>query len=450
MVRQKHIDKKKLQSQYKQLVSEYIIKATPAMDQAAQNAHKLYNAALYQVRQHFFKYSSKKKKYLTYNKLDTIFKTKRNNKENMLYASFPYVQSAQQTLREVITNWKAWFSASKAYQVNPAKFTGKPKMPKYLRKNTSRHIFYVTNQNAKIKDGYLVIKKLNLKLKLANDQIAKIGTITFKPVYKGYKVIVPYKLNKNIDYKPDNGKYIGIDPGVDNAFTCVSNTGVQPLIINGKPLKSVNQYYNKRRAYLKSKQAHCHQLETIIYTKQGLKSIYAETKQLKRLTNWRNTKIKEFAHKASKRIINYALSCGANTIIIGKSSLWKQNANLSKKNNQNFIGIPHAVMIQMVKYKANLAGITVITTNESYTSQTSALDHEKPCWNNGNKSRQLQGKSPVKRRIKRGLFKTNQGLLINADVNGALQIIKKVFPNISFDQGIVDAVLHPVKWTPLI
>lgn len=123
---------------------------------------------------------------------------------------------------------------------------------------------------------------------------------------------------------------------------------------------------------------------------------------------------------------------------------------MGKRNNQNFIGIPHKTMIDMIKYKANLAGITVIQTNESYTSQTSALDHEQPCWNNANKSRKKQGKSPINRRIKRGLFKANDGTLINADVNGALQIIKKVFPNFSLDDGIVGAVLRPIKWSPAI
>ena len=88
------------------------------------------------------------------------------------------------------------------------------------------------------------------------------------------------------------------------------------------------------------------------------------------------TKIRQFAHKASKRIVDYALSCEANTIVIGKNKSWKRSSNIGKRNNQNFVGIPHQVMIDMIKYKANLAGITVIQTNESYTSQTSSLDHE--------------------------------------------------------------------------
>lgn len=261
---------------------------------------------------------------------------------------------------------------------------------------------------------------------------------------------IPYKINKLIDYLPDNGRYVGIDPGIDNAFACVSNTDTRPLLINGRALKSVNQYYNKERARLKSLQTKYYQLERQINTKQGIKNIHQETKAMKRITAWRNEKIRQFAHKASKRIVDYALSCEANTIVIGKNKSWKRSSDMGKKNNQNFIGIPHQIMINMIKYKANLAGITVIQTNEAYTSQTSALDHEKPCWNNGNNSRKKQGKDPANRRIKRGLFKTNNGILINADINGALQIIRKVFPDFSLDDRIVGVVLRPVKWNPLI
>lgn len=431
-------------TQYEQLASEYIIKATPLLDDVATQAHNLYNRALYDVRQAFFKH-----RFVSFTDLDTMFKKRYKSKESMLYHNMLYVQSAQQTLREVETIWQAWFKALKAYRKAPAKFTGKPRMPKYLHKN-QRHTFYVTNQNAKVKNGYLVINKLNIKVKLASDQIKKIGRIAIKPLANGYKVIVPYKIDKEIEYLPDNGRYIGIDPGVDNAFACASNTGERPLLINGRALKSVNQYYNKKRAELKSKQARYHQLERMINTKQGKKPIYKETKNMIGLTDWRNDKIRQFAHKASKRIVDYALSCEANTIVIGKNKNWKRSSDMGKKNNQNFIGIPHKIMLDLITYKANLAGITVIKINESYTSQTSALDYEKPCWNNGNKSRKKQGKNPINRRLKRGLFKANDGTLINADVNGALQIIKKAFPNFSLDDGIVGAVLRPVKWSPTI
>lgn len=432
------------QASYDCLSSEYFVKGNPLLDQYSHKAHDLYNRALYDLRQGLFK-----RKYIKgYGQLDSMFKKRYLKRESMLYHELGYVQSAQQTLKEVNTVWGAWLSALKSYRKNPTRFTGKPRIPRYLRKN-QRHTLFVTNQNAKIKDGYLVIHKFNLKMKLA-PQITVLQRVAFKPVYGGYKVIVQYRLNKEPHYLPDNGKYMGIDPGIDNAFACATNTENLPLLINGRNLKSVNQYYNKERSRLKALQAKYHQLETKIMTKQGIKPIYQETQAMQRITAWRNRKIYQFAHKASKRIVEYALSCGVNTIVIGNNKSWKRSSNMGKKNNQNFIGIPHKTMIDMIQYKANLAGITVIRTNESYTSQTSSLDHEKPCWENGNKSRKKQGKSLINRRIYRGLFKANDGRLINADINGAMQIIRKVFPKYSFNDGIADVVLRPVKWTPLI
>ncbi len=436
---------KEIKNQYDYLANVYYIKSTPQMEQISEIAHRFYNCVLYQLRQRLFKHQRP----FSYPELNALFKNKASQNENLLYRQFPYVQSAQQTIKEVTTIWKAWFAALNSYRNNPSKFTGRPRIPKYLKRST-KHVFYITNQNAHIKNGYLWIPKLNFRLKLAQN-ITKIQRVIFKPVSNGYfKVIVPYKTTRDIDYKPDNGKYVSIDSGIDNAFVCVSNTNHRPLIINGRSLKSVNQFYNKKKAELQALQAKYHQLETIINTKQGEKSIYKQTKAQLTLTNWRNKKIMTFAHKASKCIVNYALNCDANTIIIGKNNNGKRSSNMGKKNNQNFIGIPHTKMIDLITYKANLAGITVITTNESYTSQTSFLDNEKPCWQNGNKSRKKQGLSPINRRIHRGLFKSNHNYLINADVNGAYQIMRKVFPNVSFNYGIEGLVFSSVKWSPLI
>lgn len=356
-------------------------------------------------------------------------------------------------MKEVQGTFDAWIKALKSYQSNSSKFTGKPRIPKYLPKG-KRHGFWITNQNSKIIDGYLIISKLKqFKIKLdPNIDITKIKRVLFKPMSKGYfKVIVQYQLDQHINYLPDNGKYVGIDPGLDNAFTVVDSTGNhRPLIINGKPVKSMNQYYNKNRAILYQKLAKYHQNETIIQTKQGPKPIYSESNRLIKLTLKRNQKLFDFIHKATKSIVDYALNCGANTIVIGKNKNWKRSIHLGKRINQNFIGIPHSRMIEILKYKANLNGITVITTNESYTSQTSFLDGEKPCRENGNYHRKLKHLSPSNRRIYRGLFQSNDGTLINADVNGAYQMIRKVFSDVKFNQfnqEIRGLVLSPSKLT---
>lgn len=200
------------------------------------------------------------------------------------------------------------------------------------------------------------------------------------------------------DLMPDNGNYLGIDIGLDNLASCVSNNG-SCFIINGRPLKSINQYYNKRLAFLKSK----------------LKDNKQISKQIRSLTNKRNNKIKDYLHKASRILINHVVSNGINTIIIGHNKYWKQEINIGKRNNQNFVSIPFNMFISMISYKATLEGVNVKIVEESYTSKCSFLDNERICKHESYKGR----------RTKRGLFKTSFGKIINADINGAFNIIRK-------------------------
>lgn len=440
----------KFHPEYEYLSSAYLIyDINGILDNYAREANNLYNIGMYLMRQNFIKYG----KLLSYSELYRLIKHKVDHRENLVYRKLPYSQSSQQTLKEVRGTFTIWLNTLKAYRINPSRFTGRPRMPKYLLKG-KRHTFYITEQNVNVKDGYLRIPRLSqFKIKLdPNLDIASIKRVLFKPMSKGYfKMIVQYKLKSKVKYLPDNGKYIGIDSGIDNVFTLVDSTGEHsPLIINGKPVKSMNQYYNKKRAKLYQSLSKYHQNETIIQTARGSKLIYSESNQLIQLTLKRNQKLFDFVHKATKSIVDYALNCGATTIIIGKNKNWKRSTHLGKRINQNFIGIPHSRMIEILKYKANLKGITVITTNESYTSQTSFLDGEKPCKENGNYHRRLKRLSPINRRIHRGLFKTNDGTLINADVNGAYQIIRKVFSDVKFtqfNQEIRGFVLNPSKLT---
>ena len=222
------------------------------------------------------------------------------------------------------------------------------------------------------------------------------------------------------EIKQDNSRYIGIDIGLDNLATLTNNVGIQPLIISGRKLKSINKYYNKQMSHYREIAKRMNNLNY--------------TNRMNKLTIKRNNMITDLIHKASKSIINYALSCGANTIVIGNNKDWKRNSSMSKKVNQSFIGIPHQILINQIIYKAENVGIKTIITEESYTSGTSFLDNELPIKQNYNKSR----------RIYRGLFKSNKGKLINADVNGSLQIMKKVFPN-AFSHGIEDYGFNPIR-----
>ena len=427
----KEVRAEKTEVQYEYLVEKHIIKSNDAryaiLDKYAHLSNNVYNQALYRFRQAFFK-----GKWLSYEKLDKSFKQSFNQKDCMLYRSMKSVHLAQQILKLVNQNMTSWNKARKAYLKAPQKFTGKPKMPKYKTKG-GKNIVIVDNQTAKLRaNGIVEIPVMDsLKIKLQHKETNKIQQVRVIPKNNTFVIEIVYKTNKVIDYKEDNGRYLTIDPGLDNAFTLASNVKeFKPVIINGRPLKSVNQYYNKQKARL-----------TRIY---DLSKQNRNTKRLNNLVFYRNQKMLKFAHEASKRIIEIALSHELNTIVIGKNKGQKRSSNMGKRINQNFIGIPHQKMIEMIEYKANLAGIVVIQANEAYTSQTSFLDNELPINQNGDKARKRKGLSPVKRRVKRGLFKSNKGILINADVNGALQILRKVVPN-AFADGIDGIGLVPVK-----
>ncbi len=217
----------------------------------------------------------------------------------------------------------------------------------------------------------------------------------------------------------DNGRYAGIDIGVDNLLTMAANTGVEPLIVNGRVPKSVNQFYNKKLAHLQS-------------VCQRMTGRYS-SKRIIRLTAKRNRRIEDYLHKASKLLIMECVKQKICTIVIGQNKNWKQESKLCKRANQHFVQLPFSRLIQMIGYKAKEDGIAVVLTEESYTSGTSFLDGEVPLQENYNRNR----------RIYRGLFRTDSGRLINADVNGAFQILRKVFPNVSAD-GIEGVVLRPV------
>jgi putative transposase len=220
--------------------------------------------------------------------------------------------------------------------------------------------------------------------------------------------------------RSNSARICTIDLGVNNLATLVNNAGLEPVIINGKILKSMNQYYNKEKARLVSQLKRNQRLDW--------------SKRLGKLTDKRNNKVKDYLHKTSRYIIEYCRQNKIDTLVVGKNEGWKQEINLGKKMNQNFVGIPYVMLIGMLRYKAEEQGVRVYEVEESYTSGTSFVDGEEPIRENYDKSR----------RKYRGLFVSNEGVKINADVNGAYQIMKKVFPK-AYATGIEGVVLHPIK-----
>ena len=374
----------------------------------------LYNHANYIVRKEF----CNSKKWIKYNELDKILK---HDLEYDDYRQMPTAQSSQQILRLLDKNWKSFFKSIKDWSKHKEKYNGIPKLPKYKPKD-GKLLIILTNQNVKLKgnvlkfpnvfNGFEINPKFILNKRLTSFQQVRI-------IPKNKRIVIELIYNIEIkEEKKDNGKYFGIDIGLDNLATVSNNIGKKPFIINGKGLKSMNKYYNKLKA-------HYQEIAKKVNDKYN-------TNRLCKLECKRNNKLNDTFHKASRYIINSALKMDINTIIIGNNKDWKRNSKMSKIVNQSFVGIPHQKFIEIIKYKAEEVGINVITTEESYTSGTSFLDNEEPTKENYNKSR----------RIKRGLFKSDTGKLINADINGSLQIIKKVVPNV-FADGIEGVVLHP-------
>ena len=372
----------------------------------------LYNHANYIIRQSF----TSDRIWIRYEKLDKLLK---QNEEYPDYKDMPTAQSAQQTLKMLDSNWKSFFASIKDWKKNPGKYLGRPKLPKYLKKD-GYYPLIMTNQNCKIKDGLLCFPKafdgFTMKPKfLSNNLFVSFQQIRFIPGNSFITAELIYKVEVD-EERTDNGRYIGIDIGVNNLATVVSSWGMGPFVINGKPLKSINQYANKKKAYYQS-----------ILKKTEDRYMSG---RIERLMRKRSHKINDYLHKASRYIIRYCMENNVSRIIIGKNKEWKQGSDMGKQRNQNFVQIPFDRFIMMLEYKAKEHGITVILTEESYTSGTSFIDDENPVKRCYDKSRQ----------ISRGLFRSNKGLLINADVNGAYQIMRKVVP-MKWDRG---CVLHPV------
>ncbi len=210
---------------------------------------------------------------------------------------------------------------------------------------------------------------------------------------------------------------------MNNLAALTSNKpGFQPLLVNGRPLKSINQFYNKRKAELQSQ----------------LQGHRKSSKRIAKLSHKRNRKVDHYLHNASRQVVDHLVGEGIGVLVIGKNKNWKQQINIGRQNNQNFVSIPHARFVEMLTYKAKLVGLQVINTEESYTSKCSLLDLE-PI----GKQAEYAGK-----RLKRGLFRASDGRLINADVNGSGNIIRKVVPN-AFADGIEDFVVRPLGFLPI-
>jgi len=333
------------------------------------------------------------------------------------YRNMPTTQSAQQCLRLLEKNWKSFFKAIKDWKKNPDNYTGRPRLPNYLPKN-GRNILILTNYNCKLKNGVIKFPKVFNGFTL-NTKVSNLQQVRILPKNKHLIIEIVYCMEIQ-KVKGDNGRYLGIDIGLDNLATIANNIGALSIIINGKGLKSINKFYNKEISHYREVAKRMNNLDY--------------TNKMNNLTIKRNNLVSNIIHKASRFVVDCASNLGVNTIVVGNNKDWKRESKMSKKVNQSFVGIPHQDFINKIIYKAENVGIKVILIEESYTSGTSFLDDELP-------TREFYDKS---RRVFRGLFKSNTDKLINADLNGAFQIMRKVFPNVKAD-GIDGIGLCPIR-----
>ena len=376
------------------LTERHVIKNNKELDEICFKSKNLYNRALYLVRQHYFN----TKEYLDFYKLyHTLVDSK-----DMDYYSLPTKVSVQ-TLRLLDKSFKSFFALLK--KKKRGSYVKPVKIPKYLEKEGKYIAVFPKDAVSKvnIREGLIKLSTLDILIptKVKESELVEVRVL---PRNNHHIVEVVYKVEDK-EIKIDNKRYASVDLGINNLMTVSSNVA-KPFIINGKPLKSINQYWNKERARLQSL----------------LKGNKKTSKRIESITNKRNNKVNDYLHKSSRKLVNLLVSNNISTLIVGYNEEWKENINLGKRNNQTFVNIPFYTLIKQLEYKCKLEGINFILTEESYTSKCSFLDNEEVC-----KHEKYQGD-----RIKRGLFKSKEGKLINADLNGSLNILKKVVGDFSY------------------
>ena len=390
------------------LTEKHIIKRTHPFynecDRLCFQSKNIYNQGLYNVRQHYFN----TKTYLNYYGNYDLTKTQE------CYDYLPK-KVFTQTLRHVDMVFKSFFALLKNKSV-------KNKIPKYLDNVNGRYVAIFTKQAISLKEfkktGKLRLSQTGIYIPTKLTDFSSLKEVRIVPRMHHYVIEVVYQVKEKTHC--DNGKYASIDLGLNNLATVVFNEGSKPLIVNGRPLKSINQYYNKKKAQYQSR----------------LKGNKRTSKRIYKLTDKRNNKVTDYLHKVSRLLVNQLVSKNIGTLVIGKNSNMKQDINIGKVNNQNFVQLPIMRFADLMKYKCELEGIKVLFNEESYTSKCSFLDGEPIC-----KHDKYMGK-----RVKRGLFVSRNGIKINADVNGAYNIMIKAIPN-AFANGIEGVGVHPMVLT---
>ena len=373
------------------LVEKHIIKPSHQyyddLDHLCFLSKNLYNATLYTVRQYYFE----TKQFINYQAVNKIYA----GSHNPDYRALP-AKVAQHTQMLVDRNFKSFFGLLKLKA--QGKYNKPIKIPKYLNKKTGRQIVHYAKDALSFKEkGFIKLSKTNIKIKTSlTKEVVQFVRVVPKNHY--FSIEIGYHV-KEPELK-SNDNVLAIDIGVNNIASFVTTDG-DKCLINGRQLKYINHNYNKAVADAKSKLKTTHNQNS--------------SKYISQIVNKRNNRINDYLHKITTYIVNHAVSKNIGTIVVGYNKEWKQDTNLGKVNNQNFVNIPFYRLINLLEYKCRLKGIKFQTIIEAYTSKCSFVDDEEI-----KKHQSYSG-----RRISRELFKTKNGLIINADINGAYNILKK-------------------------
>ncbi|GCE09157.1 RNA-guided endonuclease InsQ/TnpB family protein [Dictyobacter aurantiacus] len=405
------------------LVERHLVRTTDprfaAIDAAAFASKNLYNQANYQIRQTYISHG----KYLSY--ADVFHLVKGMD----CYKALP-AKVANSILILLHKNWVSFFEALEAFQTEPSRFTGRPRLPRYKDKAKGRNILIYDTQalgkRAFKKTGKLIPSGLPIEIETSVTEWWQLAQVRIVPRADGYMIEVVYEQQEE-QADVDTKLVAALDPGVNVLAALTSNKpGFVPRLVSGKPLKSLNQQYNKRRAQHQSRLSHEKRFTS---------------RHLDRVTTKRNRRVDSYLHTASRRIIDLLVEEGIGVLVIGKNPLWKQEVNLGSKNNQQFVQLPHARFIEQLAYKAQLVGIQVIIQEESYTSKASFLDNDPLPTYQANRSER-----PIfsGRRIARSWYRASDGTIIHADINGSWNILRKSNSDLlQLGRGVAGAAVRP-------
>lgn len=406
------------------------------LDNNARKAKRLYNASLFRMRNVFTGYDKEHRtaneqqvfdeveqlhriypninirRVLSYKALEKMMRVT----ENPDFQSGLPSHTAQHVVMQAVTDFKNWLKACRKYKKNPKLFTGKPRMPGYKQNDVCTYEF--SNQMSVLRHDekgiYLTLPLKKNILYFSNlSEDALLKNVVIKPYYGRYLMCLTIEEPDSVITGEAGTNVCAIDFGVKNFAAIVCNDGTSALY-KGEAILSDRQWFHKQKARY-----------TTIITK-GHEHIHIWSRKLNNLSYHSANFVKDQCHKISSSIVSYCIEHNAGTLVLGINKYWKQNSNMGKTENQNFVSMPITILRKMITYKAIKVGIKVIEQEESYTSKAdvTSMDYI-PTYGVDDEKTDFSGT-----RVKRGLYRCGNGTIINADCNGAANIMRKALPDV--------------------